>query len=123
MQQTDLMPSLFSLLNINEMMFSYGNNIFDTTYTSYTATFLWNGYQLIGEQYILLFDGEKSTGFFDVHNDILMEHNLLNELPEEVKFYELKLKAIIQSFITRLVKNQLFIPNSSLQSPISNEKQ
>jgi len=112
MQQLDIMPSLFSCLHIDEPLFSYGNNIFDTAYTSYTAIFLGSSYQLISNQYILLFNGDKSTGFFDIKHDILMKNNLLNEMPEEVAFYEQKLKAIIQSYTTRLIRNQLFINNN-----------
>ena len=117
MQQLDIMPSLFSCLHIDEPLFSYGNNIFDSTYTSYTAIFLWNSYQLISDKYILLFNGEESTGFFDIKHDIMMKNNLINEMPEEVAYYEQKIKAIIQSYTTRLIRNQLFISNKMVHNP------
>jgi phosphoglycerol transferase MdoB-like AlkP superfamily enzyme len=109
MQQLDIMPGLFSYLNIDEPLFSYGNNIFDTTYTSYSANYLWGVYQLISDDYILQFDGEESIGLYDIKEDILMRKNLLTELPEVAELYEQKLKAILQSYTTRLHKNQLFI--------------
>jgi phosphoglycerol transferase MdoB-like AlkP superfamily enzyme len=109
MQQLDIMPSLFSYLNINEPLFSYGNNIFDSTYTVYSANYTWGVYQLVTEDFILQFDGEKSIGLYDVKKDILMQKNLIDDLPDIAALYEQKLKAILQSYTTRLVKNQLFI--------------
>jgi phosphoglycerol transferase MdoB-like AlkP superfamily enzyme len=111
MQQLDIMPTLFSYLHINEPLFSYGNNIFDSTYTSYSANYTWGVYQLVSDDFILQFDGEKSIGLYDVKNDMLMQKNLLPELPEVAALYEQKLKAIIQSYTTRLTNNQLFINN------------
>jgi phosphoglycerol transferase MdoB-like AlkP superfamily enzyme len=111
MQQLDIMPTLFSYLNINEPLFSYGNNIFDSTYNSCSVNYLSGIYQLTSPNFILQFDGEKSVGFYDSKNDILMQNNLVNEKPEQVFFYEQKIKAIIQSYTTRMVKNQLFINN------------
>ena len=109
MQQTDIMPTLFSYLNINKPVFSYGNSLLDSTYTSFAVNYLSGIYQLSTNDFILLFDSEKSIGFFDTQNDIMMQTNLINELPDYVFFYEQKLKALIQSYTTRMVQNQLFI--------------
>ena len=109
MQQLDIMPTLFSYLNIDAPLFSYGNNIFDSTYTSYSANYVWGLYNLITENFILQFDGKKSVGFFNINDDILMQNNLINDLPDEVAMYERKLKAIIQSHRTRMIQNQLFV--------------
>jgi len=109
MQQLDIMPTLFSYLNINEPLFSYGNNIFDSTYVSCSVSYLSGVYQLITHHYLLQFDGEKTIGFFDIQNDIMMRNNLVNDLPDKVTLYERKIKAIIQSYVTRMVNNQLFI--------------
>jgi phosphoglycerol transferase MdoB-like AlkP superfamily enzyme len=111
MQQLDIMPTLFSYLNINEPLFSYGNNIFDSTYTSYCANYAWGVYQLMSHDFMLQFDGEKSIGLYDVRNDILMTTNLLQDSTEIAALYEQKLKAMLQSYTTRLVKNKLFINN------------
>jgi phosphoglycerol transferase MdoB-like AlkP superfamily enzyme len=109
MQQTDIMPTLFSYLKIDEPIFSFGNNVFDPTFTPFAVNQIWGTYQLITDDFILQFDGEKSVGFFDVKKDKLMLHNLINDLPDEVARYEKKLKAVIQSYTTRMAKNQLFI--------------
>ena len=113
MQQLDIMPTLFSYLNINKPLFSYGNNIFDTTYTSFSISYLSGVYQLIAGDFVLHFDGEKSIGLFNIKNDILMQNNLIRDFPDEVLFWEQKIKALIQSYTTRMVNNQLFINHLS----------
>jgi len=109
MQQPDIMPTIFSYLNIDEPLFSYGNNRFDDTSTCYSVSYSSGIYQLVSDDFVLHFNGEKSVGFYNIKNDILLENNLIYALPEEVAFHEQKVKAIIQSFMTRLHKNQLFI--------------
>jgi len=109
MQQLDIMPTLFSYLNIDEALFSYGNNIFDSAYILYSANYTWGVYQLITNDFILQFDGEKSIGLYDINKDILMRKNLMNDFPDVVVLYEQKLKAILQSYTTRLVRNQLYL--------------
>jgi phosphoglycerol transferase MdoB-like AlkP superfamily enzyme len=109
MQQLDIMPTLFSCLNIDEPLFSYGKNVFDDRDTSYSVNYIWDVYQIITEDFILQFDGEKSIGLYNIKTDMLMQNNLLEALPEVTAMYEQKLKAILQSYTTRLSKNQLFL--------------
>ena len=109
MQQIDIMPTLFSYLNINEPLFSYGNNIFDTTYSSCSINYRSDLYHLINQDFILLFDGDKSIGLFNINKDIQMQNNLVNYEKDKVAVFEQKIKAIVHSYTTRMVKNQLFI--------------
>jgi len=109
MQQVDVMPSLLSYLGIDKPIFSFGNNIFDNTFAPYAVNHIWGVYQFITDDFILQFDGENSIGLYEAKNDIAMQNNLLDEFPDVVFQYEQKLKAIIQSYTTRMSKNQLFI--------------
>ena len=111
MQQTDIMPSIFSYLQIDKPLFLYGNNIFDTTYIPYAVNYLSGIYQFITDDYVLHFDGTNTIAFFNIKTDKTMQNNLVNTLPKEVAIYEQKLKAIIQSYTTRMANNKLFIEN------------
>jgi phosphoglycerol transferase MdoB-like AlkP superfamily enzyme len=108
MQQTDIMPTLFSYLKINTPLFSYGNNVFDSTYISYGINYLSGIYQFFIDDFLLQFDGEKTIGFYNIKSDILLQNNLIHIPPPELAIYEQKLKAIIQSYTTRMAGNQLF---------------
>jgi len=114
MQQLDMMPTLFSYLNINEPIFSYGNNVLDSSYTPLSVSYLSGIYQLTAPDYVLQFDGEKSIGLYDIRNDIMMKKNLLKVLPDKVTYYEQKMKAIIHSYTTRMVENKLFLKDKSV---------
>ena len=109
MQQTDIMPSLFSYLKLNSPLFSFGNNAFDSTHISYGINYLSGIYQLFTNDFLLQFDGEKTIGFYNIKSDILLQNNLIHTPPAELAVYEQKLKAIIQSYTTRMADNQLFI--------------
>jgi phosphoglycerol transferase MdoB-like AlkP superfamily enzyme len=113
-QQTDIMPSIFSYLKIDRPVFSFGNNVFDSTYTPYAVNYLSGIYQLITEDFILQFDGKNTMGFFNLKSDIQMQNNLIDFLiPNEHAFYERKLKAIIQSYTTRMAGNRLYVLKKS----------
>ena len=109
--------SVFSQSSIagtgKEFYVAFGKNdtyaSIDSTYSSFSVNYLSGIYQLITNDFVLFFDGEKSIGFFDIKKDKMMKNNLLNDFPNDVTLYEQKLKAIIQSYTTRMVKNQLFI--------------
>jgi phosphoglycerol transferase MdoB-like AlkP superfamily enzyme len=111
MQQTDIMPTLFSYLNINTPLFSYGNNAFDSIYIPFAINYLSGIYQFFTNDFLLQFDGEKTIGFYNIKSDILLQNNLNNIPLAELAIYEQKLKAIIQSYTTRMTNNQLFIGN------------
>jgi phosphoglycerol transferase MdoB-like AlkP superfamily enzyme len=108
-QQLDIMPSIFSYLNINKSFFSFGQNIFDSTYIPYAVNYLSGTYQLFTHDFVFQFDGEKTIGVYNIKTDIEMKHNLLAFQSDEIAVYEQRLKAIIQSYTTRMNRNQLFI--------------
>jgi phosphoglycerol transferase MdoB-like AlkP superfamily enzyme len=108
-QQVDIMPSIFSCLKIDKPLFSFGNTVFDTTYIPFAVNYLSGIYQFITDDFVLQFDGEKTTGFFNIQTDVAMQHNLKDVMPDKVALYEQKLKAIIQSYTTRMNRNKLFI--------------
>jgi hypothetical protein len=114
MQQADIMPSVFSYLGINEPLFSFGKNIFDTTHIPYAINYLSGVYQLFTDDFVLQFDGKNIIGFFDIKADKMMQHNLINNYPAEIAPLERKLKAIIHSYTTRMAGNQLFINSKNL---------
>jgi hypothetical protein len=109
MQQSDILPSIFSYLKIDESLFSFGKNVFDTAYIPCAVNYLSGIYQLITDDFVLQFDGTKTIAFFDIKTDKLMQNNLVNNPPNEMFFYEQKLKAIIQSYTMRMEGNKLYI--------------
>jgi phosphoglycerol transferase MdoB-like AlkP superfamily enzyme len=108
-QQVDIMPSVFSYLKINTPLFSYGRNVFDTANIPCAINYLSGIYQLFTDDFLLQFDGQKTVGFYNIKSDILLQHNLMGNPPAEQALYEQKIKAIIQSYTTRMARNELYI--------------
>lgn len=109
MQQLDIMPSILSYLGIDVPLFSFGQNVFDSNYSAFAVNYLSGVYQYLTDNILLQFDGEKTIGFYDIQSDIKLQHNLVETKKQEMSLYEQRLKAILQSYTTRMSRNKLFI--------------
>lgn len=109
-QQTDIMPSVLSYLGYDKPYFSYGKNIFDPKEESYAMNNN-GGFQLFQDRYLLQLKGNEVAGLYDYQSDRLFKYNLAKEQPVLLKRMEQKLKAFIQQYHNRLVKNQMLPPS------------
>jgi hypothetical protein len=72
-----------------------------------------NTYQIFQDQYVLVFDGNRSVGLYDFKQDKLMTHNLVSELPDVVATMELKIKAVVQQYNNRMIEDRLTITDTA----------
>lgn len=109
-QHTDITPTILDLLGIKTSIVSFGNSAFSSQ-SKHVIGFTSNNYFYAEKDYILLFDGEHSTGLFQLTTDSLMQNNLLDSTSTSVtkKMMENKLKATIQQFNNRLINNKTSI--------------
>jgi hypothetical protein len=63
-------------------------------------------YQFSRGNYICIFDGTKSLGFYD-KNDKALLHNLISKRNAEMNDLELSCKAFIQDYMDRVVGQKL----------------
>ncbi len=105
-QQIDIMPTVLGYLNYDHPYFAFG---FDVNKTSDRFVFNYtNGfYQLYTNEYVLVFDGMKTIGLYKIHSD--MSDNLTGKLPEVQNELEMKAKAFLQQYTTRMVENKLTV--------------
>lgn len=111
-QQTDIFPSVLDYLGVSANIVAFGNSIFDNTAEHFAVSYLNGIYHLIQDDYLLSFDGENSISIFNFKKDSLLSKNLIfdsQNMPIKKIKLENKLKAIIQQFNNRLIKNQLFV--------------
>lgn len=109
-QQIDLMPSILSYLNYNKPFFAFGENVFNPQRLNFSVYYN-SRYRWIENNYLLYFDGKRSKSLFDYKNDKLLEKNLLDSEPEIAERMERHLKAFIQQYNNRLIRNQLINKN------------
>ncbi len=105
--QVDIMPTILYLLNYQHPFIAFGTNVFDGSEKHFAVNFLNGIYQIIDDEFVLQFDGNKSIALYSYPDDKLLENNLINEYPEKVKNLERILKAYIQQYNNRLIENRL----------------
>ncbi len=107
-QQTDIMPSVLAHLNYDEPFVAFGRNLFSQE-EGMAFNFKDNQYQLFLGDFLLQFDGTKSTGLFRFKTDKLQEHNLIDQLPDAVAGMEPVIKAVVQQYNNRIVDNRMTV--------------
>jgi phosphoglycerol transferase MdoB-like AlkP superfamily enzyme len=109
-QQTDIMPSILEYVGINEAYLAFGKSIFDTTTTHFAVNYIAGNYQIIENEYALQFNGNETVSLYNYQKDSLLLHNLKGKSFLIQQDLETKLKAEIQQYNNRLIKNRL-LPN------------
>lgn len=109
-QQSDIMPSVLGFLSYPEPFISFGNNLFDGHSPRFSINYLDDTYQLLKDDYALLFDGKRVV---DISPLRLNGLNLPAKAAEQSKAVELEefIKAYIQQYNQRLIMNRLTLDN------------
>ena len=133
-QQIDIMPTLLSILGYDKPYIAFGKDLLDTTYLSnhtlapqsrrpqfkqsdihgWAVNYCNDIYQYVEDNYLLQFDGEHPIAFYNHVDDPLLKTNLLktqsikqSDITAITDHMTLRLKAIIQSYMCRMLENQL----------------
>ncbi len=108
-QQIDIMPTLLSNMNYDEEYIAFGNNLFDDSYESFAFNTNGSTYHLYMKDHILEMIDNQPVGLYNFKADKFLETNLIDRDPTLVLKMEEKLKAIIQSYNSRLINNELVV--------------
>jgi phosphoglycerol transferase MdoB-like AlkP superfamily enzyme len=108
-QQIDIMPTVLNYLNYDEEYIAFGNNLLDDSYESFAFNTNGSTYNLYMKDHILEMIDNKSVGLYNYKNDLFLENNLIGKEPELENQMEEKLKAIIQTYNSRLIDNNMVV--------------
>ncbi len=109
-QHIDIMPTVLSYLGYDKPYVSFGCDLLTTADDDTWAVNYQGGiYQYVKGDYLLQFDGERSKALYRFRTDLLLKQNLVAKEPKVANAMELQLKAIIQSYMTRMNENKLTI--------------
>ena len=106
-QQIDIMPTVLEYTGYDRPFIAFGKSLISTTpERNFAVNYNNEMYQYYKDDLILLFDGEKSTGLYNIRKDKLMKENIIGTSNVENKM-EKELKAIIQQYMTRMINDRL----------------
>jgi phosphoglycerol transferase MdoB-like AlkP superfamily enzyme len=111
-QQIDILPTVLSYLNYDEDYVAFGNNLFDDSYESFAFNTNGSTYNLYMKDHILEMIENKPVGLYNYKTDLFLENSLLGKEPDLQKQMEDKLKAIIQTYNSRLLDNNMVVRES-----------
>ncbi len=105
-QQIDLYNTSLELAGYSDYYYSFGNSVLSKD-MGCSVNYVSGVYQLISDDYILLFKEEQATDLYNYVIDPELKNNLINKEPEIVVSMSTKLKAIIQQYHTTLIDNKM----------------
>ena len=109
-QHIDIMPTVLSYLGYDKPYVAFGCDLLTTADKDTWAVNYQGGiYQYVKGDYLLQVDGERSKALYRFRTDLLLKQNLVAKEPKVANAMELQLKAIIQSYMTRMNENKLTI--------------
>ena len=112
-QQIDLGPSILSVLEVNDTLFSFGRNLFDTLSEPSFVSYYNLTYQYCDGTYLVQSDGENPFGIYKPLTDTLMSDNLIDRL-QCSDVYD-KLYRFLQEYNNRMINNELYyIPTDTI---------
>lgn len=109
-QQIDIMPTILNYLGYDRPYVAFGIDLFNTKpEDTWAVNYLSGIYQYIKGDYLLQFDGQKAKALYRFRTDPLLKENLLGRERAAQAAMERELKAIIQSYMTRMTQNELVV--------------
>ena len=111
-QQTDLNLSILAALGVDDTIFSFGRNVFDSLSKPAFISYLNQTYQYSDGRYLLQSDGENTFGVFNIQTDDDLDDNLVHHI--QCADLATILRQCIQEYNNRLIFNQLYIDKSVL---------
>lgn len=108
-QQLDIMPTVLGYLHYDKPYLAYGENVLNRDGAGFAYQYS-GGHRWIEGNRLLFYDGKEATGLYDFKTDRLMKTDLLKDSVQVAAAMEQKLKAFIQQYNNRLVRNQLIVP-------------
>jgi len=108
-QQIDIMPTVLHYLNYDEEFIAFGNDLFDDSYEPFAFNTNGSTYHLYMRDHILIMIDYKPVGLYNYKTDKFLETDLKEKEPDLLLLMENKLKAIIQSYNSRLIDNNMIV--------------
>jgi phosphoglycerol transferase MdoB-like AlkP superfamily enzyme len=106
-QQIDIMPTVLNYLNYDKPYFAFGFDAMNPKKDNFVVNNNDGSFSFYMGDYLMIHDGVKPVGLFNLKLDRLNKNNIINKTPEVQARMDQYLKAFIQQYNNRMIKNQL----------------
>ncbi|MEE1945008.1 sulfatase-like hydrolase/transferase [Pedobacter sp. KR3-3] len=106
-QQIDIMPTVLNYLNYDKPYFAFGFDAFSPQKNNFVVNNNDGTFSFYLGDYLMMHNGKKALALYDLKNDRLNKTNLVDQRPEIQQNMEKYLKAFIQQYDNRMIKDQL----------------
>jgi phosphoglycerol transferase MdoB-like AlkP superfamily enzyme len=106
-QQIDIMPTVLNYVHYDKPYFAFGFDAMNTKRDNFVVNNNDGSFSFFQGDYLLLSDGEKAQGLFNIKKDRLMKNNFVNQSPEIQAKMMKYLRAFIQQYNNRMINDQL----------------
>jgi arylsulfatase A-like enzyme len=110
-QQIDIMPTILHYLNYDKDYIAFGTNLLDDSHESFAFNTNGSNYHLYMRDHILEMMDNKAMDLYNYRSDKYLESNLISKEPDLVNLMTEKMKAVIQSYNSRLIDNDMIVRN------------
>jgi phosphoglycerol transferase MdoB-like AlkP superfamily enzyme len=108
-QQIDIMPTVLNYLGYDKEYVAFGKDLFDSKSPNVAFNYLNDTYRLFKDDYLLIYDGKVSKGFFHVDSYRQLSSDASLNNPDKKQELEQYLKAFIQQYQNRMIDNKLMV--------------
>ncbi len=108
-QQIDIMPTILSYLGYDREYIAFGNDLMDDSEESFAFNTNGSTYHIYMMDHILEMIDYKPAGLYNFKLDRMLQNDILDKEPGLALVMEEKLKAVIQSYNTRLIENSMVV--------------
>ncbi len=108
-QQIDIMPTILNYLNYDHVYIAFGTNLLDDSRESFAFNTNGSNYHLYMRDHILEMMDNRAMDLYNFRTDKYLESNLITKEPDLVNIMTEKMKAVIQSYNSRLIDNDMVV--------------
>ncbi len=108
-QQIDIMPTILSYLGYDREYIAFGNDLMDDSEESFAFNTNGSTYHIYMMDHILEMIDYKPAGLYNFKLDRMLQNDIMDKEPGLALVMEEKLKAVIQSYNTRLIENSMVV--------------
>lgn len=106
-QQTDIMPTILSMLGVEDKFIAFGNDMFNSHDPHFAYNYYNGAHQLIEGDWMLQYMNDSTIALYNIIEDRLMKNNVIGKYPSVQAKMERRIKAVIQQYNNRLIDDEL----------------